>query len=88
MPKASTFVATKHEANVESVNILPGKEILYFDCRVLPQYKLDEVLGVFKETASRKEFSPVKISVEIYNREDAAPPTSETSEIVRGSSPR
>lgn len=44
-PANSTFQPTKKEANVENVNTIPGRDVFYIDCRVLPQYDLDEVLG-------------------------------------------
>ncbi|MEM0143010.1 MAG: M20 family metallo-hydrolase, partial [Candidatus Parvarchaeum sp.] len=44
-PNYSTFELTKHELNVESINIVPGKEVSYMDCRVLPNYSLDEILN-------------------------------------------
>lgn len=42
-PKYSTFEATKKEANVPNVNTIPGKDVFYLDCRVLPDYNLNEV---------------------------------------------
>ena len=42
-PPQSTFTPTKREANVPNVNTLPGKDVMYLDARVLPQYGLDEV---------------------------------------------
>ena len=40
----STFEPTKHEKNVDNVNTIPGTDVFYFDCRVLPEYNLDDVL--------------------------------------------
>ena len=40
----STFEPTRKDKNVDAVNIVPGEDVLYFDCRILPQYNLDEVL--------------------------------------------
>ncbi|MDR1686754.1 MAG: M20 family metallo-hydrolase [Desulfovibrio sp.] len=42
-PPCSTFVPTKKEANVENINTLPGKDVFYLDCRVLPDRGLAEV---------------------------------------------
>ncbi|RME30252.1 MAG: M20 family metallo-hydrolase, partial [Deltaproteobacteria bacterium] len=33
-PPSSTFEPTKREANVDNVNTIPGKEVLFFDCRI------------------------------------------------------
>ena len=73
---------TKHEKNTDSVNIIPGLEVSYMDCRVLPEYKLDDVISTVSELTKRPEFSAAGISVEVFNREDAAPPTSADSEIA------
>ena len=35
-PPCSTFVPSRHDANVPSVNILPGHDRFYVDCRLLP----------------------------------------------------
>jgi succinyl-diaminopimelate desuccinylase len=81
-PSYSTFEMTKHEKNVDSVNIIPGKETFYIDCRVLPEYKLDDILADLRSIASSSKFSEVKISIESFVREDPAPPTNPDSEIV------
>lgn len=41
----STFEPTKKNKNVDAINIVPGEDILYFDCRILPNYDVDEVLN-------------------------------------------
>jgi succinyl-diaminopimelate desuccinylase len=75
-PPISTFEPTKKEANVPNVNTIPGDDVVYFDCRVLPDYKLADVVTVFRqvagETARRYK---VKISLEVPQKETAAPPT-------------
>jgi succinyl-diaminopimelate desuccinylase len=79
----STFEPTKVEPNVANINTIPGIDIFYFDCRVLPAYTLDEVLSdvnsIVREFESRYK---VQISTEIVGREDAGPPTSEDNEVV------
>ena len=80
-PSYSTFEMTKHEKNVDSTNIIPGREVFYFDCRVLPDYTLDEVLSEIKKIADRDEFKPVKIELEPVTKEDSPQPTSKDSEI-------
>ncbi len=83
-PSFSTFEPTKHEKNVESVNIIPGKEVFYMDCRVLPDYNLAKVIKFAKNEAARlaKE-SNAQISVEVYNIEEPAKPTGKNSQLVR-----
>ncbi len=54
-PDRSTFQPTKKEANVPNVNTIPGEDVFYMDCRVLPCYPLELV---------RKELSRVAAEVE------------------------
>jgi succinyl-diaminopimelate desuccinylase len=75
-PPGSTFEPTKKEANVPNVNTIPGEDVFYFDCRVLPDYKLPEVLKVVKKLVkeTEKKFR-VKVELEFPQLESAAPPT-------------
>jgi succinyl-diaminopimelate desuccinylase len=43
-PPYSTFEITQKFANVDSPNVLPGKDVFVIDMRVLPTYKLSEVI--------------------------------------------
>ncbi|MCK4614142.1 MAG: M20 family metallo-hydrolase, partial [Thermoplasmata archaeon] len=43
-PPASTFEPTKKEANVPNVNTIPGEDVFYLDCRILPEYDMEEVM--------------------------------------------
>jgi succinyl-diaminopimelate desuccinylase len=82
-PPHSTFEATMKEANVPNVNTIPGRDVFYLDCRVLPEYDLAEVEGAVRAVADgvqadygvRIDFSPVQ-------REQAAPPTPLDSDLV------
>ena len=82
-PPYSTFEPTKKEANVENINTLPGKDVFYIDCRVLPSYDLKEVIEQVKGMALyvAEEYG-VEITVDIENESQAAPPTPADSEIV------
>ncbi len=42
-PDRSTFQPTKKEANVPNINTIPGEDVFYLDCRILPNYPLKEV---------------------------------------------
>ena len=77
----STFEPTKVEANVPNVNTVPGRDVFYFDCRVLPKYSLDRVLDDVKSVASKSK--NVKVSIDVVERDDAGPATSKDSEVVR-----
>lgn len=82
-PPASTFEPTKKEPNVGNVNTIPGEDIFYVDCRVLPDYDLEEVIAEAKNIAHKieKKFKvKVEISSVLYSQ--SPPPTSAVSPVV------
>ncbi|MFP4111278.1 MAG: M20 family metallo-hydrolase [Desulfonatronovibrio sp.] len=82
-PPESTFCPTKKEANVPNINTIPGMDVFYIDCRVLPNYKLDKVLEKVKHIGSEIESEyKVEINCETVLREQSAPFTDPSSEIV------
>jgi len=42
-PPYSTFQPTKKEENVPNINTIPGEDIFYMDCRILPCYSLEQI---------------------------------------------
>jgi succinyl-diaminopimelate desuccinylase len=54
-PPVSTFSPTKREANVPNVNTIPGEDVFHLDCRILPEYSPEEVLGEMKRLAGEME---------------------------------
>ena len=42
-PPHSTITPTKKEANVPNVNTLPGEDVFYLDCRILPETGIDRL---------------------------------------------
>ena len=82
-PPYSTFEPTRRLANVPAVNIVPGREVFEFDCRVLPEESLDEILEVVRGIcADVEKRTGAKIELEV-DRTDAAEPTSPDSEVCR-----
>jgi len=83
-PPYSTFELTMKVANVSNVNTIPGEDIFYMDCRVLPQYDTQEVLGtvrgVMKGVGERYKL-PIHLS--LHQHEQAAPITDSDSPVVR-----
>lgn len=51
-PPTSTFEPTKKEANVQNINTIPGRDIFYLDCRVLPCYQTAQVVHRVREVAA------------------------------------
>lgn len=54
-PSRSTFSPTKKEANVPNINTIPGEDVFYMDCRVLPCYPLDTVRAEVRRTMDKIE---------------------------------
>ncbi|MGB9741330.1 MAG: M20 family metallo-hydrolase [Candidatus Bathyarchaeales archaeon] len=82
-PPESTFEPTKKEKNVDAVNIIPGEDITYFDCRILPSYDLEEILQkicFLAEEFQRK--TKAKISIEVINKSAAPKPTDPNAKVV------
>jgi len=91
-PPESTFEPTMGGNPSDAPNIAPGEHEVVFDCRVLPQYKLDDVLSDAQEFAKRVEEKYKKeikgeilpkIEVGVLQRLDAPVPTPKDSEIVK-----
>jgi len=82
-PPESTFEMTKKEKNVDAVNIIPGQDIVHFDCRILPSYSLQAILtdihGVAEEFEKK---TGAKIKIEVLHKGVAPRPTDANSKIV------
>lgn len=84
LPANSTFEPTKKEANVDNINTIPGRDVFYVDCRVLPEYPLDDVLAAIRELGAEVEAAcGVTIDYEVVQQEQAVAATSEDAPIVR-----
>ena len=82
-PPQSTFSPTRKEENVPNVNTIPGRDIFYLDCRVLPQYPVDQVISAAKEIVRPiAEETGLQINVEAVHCQEAAPPTSPEAPVV------
>ena len=79
----STFAPTRHEENIPNINTVPGREVFYIDCRILPCYKNNDVLAAFQNL-----FAPiamrhgVKVDVEAVKDQAASPATAPDSPVV------
>lgn len=83
-PPSSTFEPTKIEANVPNINTIPGRDVFYMDCRILPGYGVDDILNAINEMASKigKKLG-LDILVEPTYRQVAALPTSPDAPVVK-----
>lgn len=82
-PPTSTFEPTKKEKNIDNVNTVPGTDVLYFDCRILPHYSVSDVLELARSAAEAYgRIYGAEITVEEVMKFDAPPPTPPESEVV------
>lgn len=82
-PPDSTFSPTRILENVPNVNTIPGKDVFHIDCRVLPEYSLEQVLvetDRIKEAISAQ--TGLSIYTEVLQRVDAPEPTSPAAPVV------
>ncbi len=83
-PSVSTFEPTKHEANVDNVNTVPGLDVQYFDCRVLPKYSLKSVISDIESLKSKLEKETgATIEVKPVQSEENTNATPTDSEVVQ-----
>jgi succinyl-diaminopimelate desuccinylase len=83
-PPPSTFEPTKHELNVDNINTVPGIDVQYFDCRVLPRYPLKEVMKDIETLSSKTEQETgAKIELTQVQYEENTAPTPIDSDIVQ-----
>jgi len=79
----STFEPTKKDNGVFGINVIPGEDVFFLDCRLLPHYEVDEVLDEMRKEASKVENKMgVTISVEPYLVERTLHPTQPDSPVV------
>ncbi len=83
-PPISTFEPTKKEANVPNINTIPGEDIFYLDCRILPEYKIDEVMARVRKMRDKvQDQFKVTIQISSEQKEQAAPATDVHAPVVR-----
>ena len=82
-PPISTFEPTKKEANVPNINTIPGEDVYYMDCRILPNYRLEDIEAKIRAAVRsvEKKFG-VTVTTEPMQRAKAAPPTPPEADVV------
>jgi succinyl-diaminopimelate desuccinylase len=83
-PPMSTFEPTRKEANVPNINTIPGRDVFYLDCRVLPDYDLAQVIERVRAlaTAAADKFG-VSLEVETVQALPSTPPTAPDAPVVK-----
>ena len=83
-PSESTFEPTQKEANVPNVNTIPGEDVFYLDCRILPLYPVDDVFKTIRGMADEIERTfDVTIDLTPVQKSDAPPPTAHDAPVVK-----
>ncbi len=79
----STFEPTRKDGNVEAVNIVPGEDVSYFDCRILPSYDVNEVIVEINRVLAEFEArTGATIKLEIVQKQAAPKLLNGEAEIV------
>jgi succinyl-diaminopimelate desuccinylase len=79
----STFEPTKKTKNIDAINIVPGEDAFYFDCRILPQYDVEAVLAdVCKIAGEFEAKTGARIKIEVLQKQAAAPEVDGNSDCV------
>ena len=84
-PPGSTFEPTKKDANIPNINTIPGEDVFYLDCRILPIYALSQIESKIRDMADEVE-QQFGVSIEItpVQHIQAPPPTSHDAYVVSG----
>lgn len=76
-PSYSTFEPTKRSETVNNINVIPSRDEFWMDCRILPEYDVDEIFDFMKNIVNiYKEKYKTDITVEIVQRTASGPPSS------------
>lgn len=82
-PPESTIEPTKKDKNVDAVNIIPGEDVVYFDCRLLPSVDLENLSKAIKKLARDfEDKTKAEISIEVISQHQAPKPTNPKSKVV------
>lgn len=80
----SSFEPTKREPRKSGINVLPGEEVFYFDCRLLPIYQTQEILDEMNTIARIIENKTgTAIQIDPVFTEKTIHPTPPDSKIVK-----
>jgi len=82
-PAEITFEPTKKNANVPNINTIPGEDVFYLDCRILPAYNLADIKSEIEKIAGKieKKFG-VTVEIEVIEEVQAPSPTPSDAPVV------
>jgi succinyl-diaminopimelate desuccinylase len=71
------------EANVPNINTIPGDDVFYLDCRVMPDYEIEDIIQTLEGLAERIHTETgASIKIEKVMEDAAAPPTAPDAPVV------
>jgi succinyl-diaminopimelate desuccinylase len=71
--KKSTFEITRKETNSYSINIIPGNDVLYWDMRILPEYKLSTIKNFIRtQSSTYSKKNNIKFSFSFTHEENSS----------------
>ncbi len=83
-PPESPFAPPQKEANVGNINTIPGRDVFYLDCRVLPEYDPGQVKAraeaIAREAAGK---FGVEVSIEAVQELKSPPATDPGAPVVK-----
>jgi len=83
IPPGCTFEPTKRLQTVGNINTVPGDDVFYLDCRIIPGYDPDEVLDSVRKVAELfEDRTGAKIMVEIDQETRSGQPSNREGEAV------
>ena len=83
-PKTSTFEPTKIEANVPNINTIPGMDVFYLDCRILPDYAVSDIIQEAKKIVDDiAQELELEVKLEPTYQQDAVNPTPVDAPVVK-----
>ena len=76
-PPVSTFEPTKRSMTVDSINMIPATDEFWMDCRILPDYDLDEITSFIRSILDEhSKMTGAGIDLEIVQSSPSGPPSS------------
>jgi succinyl-diaminopimelate desuccinylase len=82
-PPISTFEPTRKDSNVPNINTIPGDDIFFMDCRILPDYSLGEVISEIRKIADAVQLDlGVSIEISAVQENQASHSTAEDAPVV------
>lgn len=83
IPPYCTFEPTKRLQTVGNINTVPGTDIFYIDCRILPGYDPDAVLASVKKVAELfEDRTGARLSIEMEQDTKSGQPSDKEGEAV------